>query len=95
MLTAHCVPQDGGFALSALLHHFAPDALDYDALQPQQQQRNLERVFTKANVLFSVPLLLDAADFAAPSVDEFSILLYLAVFVDCVRRKQQQQHETH
>lgn len=65
---------------------FAPDVLDYASVQPQLALRNWERVFAKAHELFGVPLLLDAADLLAGNVDEFSMLLYLSLFYQCVRK---------
>lgn len=82
--------QDGGFAFSALLHFHAPSVLDFESLEPSKEKFNLERVFTKANALFGVPLLLEAGDWATP-IDEFSVLLYLSCFYQCIAQRAQNQ----
>ena len=74
---------DGGFLLCALLCSFAPKALEYEFLQPQNAKKNLERCFTKAKEIFNIPCLLDAEDLVLQA-EEVSIVLYLTIFYEMV-----------
>lgn len=39
---------NNGLAFCALLHHFRPDAFDYNSLRPENRRKNFELAFTKA-----------------------------------------------
>lgn len=72
---------DGGFLLCALLCSFAPTALEYEFLQPQNAKKNLDRCFTKSKEIFDVPLLLDSTDLVE-KVEEVSMVLYLTMYFE-------------
>ena len=39
---------NNGLAFCALIHHFRPDAFDYNSLRPENRRKNFELAFTKA-----------------------------------------------
>lgn len=39
---------NNGLAFCALLHHFRPDAFDYQTLRPEDRRKNFQLAFTKA-----------------------------------------------
>ncbi|KAK0150964.1 Smoothelin [Merluccius polli] len=51
-----------GMAFCALVHHFFPDAFDYDALSPSNRRHNFEVAFSNAEKLVDCPQLLDVDD---------------------------------
>ncbi|KAJ3603427.1 hypothetical protein NHX12_028173 [Muraenolepis orangiensis] len=51
-----------GMAFCALVHHFFPDAFDYDALSPSNRRHNFEVAFSNAETLVDCPQLLDVED---------------------------------
>ncbi len=76
------------FALNAILHHFAPNAVEYDIISAAHVERSLSRCFQKANEIFKVPLLLEASDFLDPiAFCENSLILYLTAFCQSISRQ--------
>ncbi|XP_044735500.1 microtubule-associated protein futsch isoform X2 [Chrysoperla carnea] len=51
-----------GLAFCALIHHFRPDAFDYDALTPQQRRHNFALAFRVADEIAGIAPLLDVED---------------------------------
>ncbi|CAL8331721.1 unnamed protein product [Arctogadus glacialis] len=51
-----------GMAFCALVHHFFPDAFDYEALSPSNRRHNFEVAFSNAEKLVDCPQLLDVED---------------------------------
>ncbi|XP_060927277.1 smoothelin [Limanda limanda] len=51
-----------GMAFCALVHHFFPDAFDYDSLSPSNRRQNFEVAFDAAEKLVDCPQLLDVDD---------------------------------
>ncbi|XP_056449376.1 smoothelin-like isoform X2 [Gadus chalcogrammus] len=51
-----------GMAFCALVHHFFPDAFDYEALSPSNRRHNFEVAFSNAEKLVDCPQLLDVDD---------------------------------
>ncbi|XP_026672397.1 smoothelin-like protein 2 [Ceratina calcarata] len=51
-----------GLAFCALLHHFRPDAFDYNSLRPENRKMNFELAFKKADELAGIAPLLDVED---------------------------------
>ncbi|XP_029367413.1 smoothelin isoform X2 [Echeneis naucrates] len=51
-----------GMAFCALVHHFFPDAFDYDSLSPSNRRKNFEVAFSTAEKLVDCPQLLDVDD---------------------------------
>ncbi|XP_034257086.1 serine-rich adhesin for platelets-like isoform X2 [Thrips palmi] len=51
-----------GLAFCALIHHFIPDAFDYDALVPTQRRKNFELAFRVAEERADIAPLLDVED---------------------------------
>ncbi|KAK3910441.1 Smoothelin-like protein 2 [Frankliniella fusca] len=51
-----------GLAFCALIHHFIPDAFDYDALVPTQRRKNFELAFRVAEEKADIAPLLDVED---------------------------------
>ncbi|XP_012272673.1 smoothelin-like protein 2 [Orussus abietinus] len=51
-----------GLAFCALLHHFRPDAFDYDSLRPEDRRKNFQLAFTKADEIAGIAPLLDVED---------------------------------
>ncbi|XP_077268171.1 smoothelin-like protein 2 [Temnothorax americanus] len=53
---------NNGLAFCALIHHFRPDAFDYNALRPENRRKNFELAFTKADEVAGIAPLLDVED---------------------------------
>ncbi|XP_076003617.1 smoothelin [Genypterus blacodes] len=51
-----------GMAFCALVHHFFPEAFDYDSLSPSNRRQNFELSFSAAEKLVDCPQLLDVDD---------------------------------
>ncbi|XP_066596670.1 smoothelin-like protein 2 [Prorops nasuta] len=51
-----------GLAFCALLHHFRPEAFDYNSLRPENKRKNFELAFTKADEVAGIAPLLDVDD---------------------------------
>ncbi|XP_070513869.1 smoothelin-like protein 2 [Cardiocondyla obscurior] len=53
---------NNGLAFCALIHHFKPDAFDYNSLRPEDRRKNFELAFTKADEVAGIAPLLDVED---------------------------------
>ncbi|EFN74204.1 Smoothelin-like protein 2 [Camponotus floridanus] len=53
---------NNGLAFCALIHHFKPDAFDYNSLRPENRRKNFELAFTKADEIAGIAPLLDVED---------------------------------
>ncbi|CAG2058420.1 unnamed protein product [Timema podura] len=51
-----------GLAFCALIHHFCPDAFDYDTLKPEERRKNFELAFRVADDKAGIAPLLDVED---------------------------------
>lgn len=51
-----------GLAFCALIHHFYPDAFDFDALSPKNRRHNFELAFRVAEEKADIAPLLDVED---------------------------------
>ncbi|KAJ9592301.1 hypothetical protein L9F63_001197, partial [Diploptera punctata] len=51
-----------GLAFCALIHHFLPDAFDYDSLKPEERRKNFELAFRVADEKAGIAPLLDVED---------------------------------
>ncbi|KAJ8881136.1 hypothetical protein PR048_017609, partial [Dryococelus australis] len=51
-----------GLAFCALIHHFCPDAFDYDSLRPEERRKNFELAFRVADEKAGIAPLLDVED---------------------------------
>ncbi|GLD54005.1 smoothelin-like isoform X4 [Lates japonicus] len=51
-----------GMAFCALVHHFFPEAFDYNSLSPSNRRHNFEVAFSSAEKLVDCPQLLDVDD---------------------------------
>jgi len=73
-----------GMAFCALVHKFDPSALDYDALDPNNAEGNLNLAFQLAEERLGIPPLLDAEDMVSPDPDsrpdEQCLMTYVSEF---------------
>lgn len=77
-----------GLAFCAVLHSYCPELIDYGELQPEAKLQNLDLAFTVAEKL-GIPKLMQPVDLLAESgPDKFSVITYLAQFVDHFRNKE-------
>ncbi|XP_057320869.1 smoothelin [Microplitis mediator] len=53
---------NNGLAFCALLHHFKPQAFDYDKLKPENRRKNFTLAFEKAEEIAGIVPLLDVED---------------------------------
>ncbi|KAK0091468.1 hypothetical protein PV326_003182 [Microctonus aethiopoides] len=53
---------NNGMAFCALLHHFKPDAFDYNSLKPENRRKNFQIAFEKAEETAGITPLLDIED---------------------------------
>nr|CAD7406533.1 unnamed protein product [Timema poppensis] len=51
-----------GLAFCALIHHFCPDAFDYETLKPEERRKNFELAFRVADDKAGIAPLLDVED---------------------------------
>ncbi|GLH11982.1 Alpha-actinin, sarcomeric [Gryllus bimaculatus] len=51
-----------GMAFCALIHHFLPEAFDYDSLRPEERRKNFELAFRVADEKAGIAPLLDVED---------------------------------
>lgn len=54
-----------GMAFCALIHHFYPDAFDFDKLSPKNRRHNFQLAFKTADDRAGVMALLDVDDMVA------------------------------
>lgn len=53
---------NNGIAFCALIHHFFPDAFDFDALDPKKRRHNFDLAFKTAEKMADIAPLLDTED---------------------------------
>lgn len=53
---------NNGLAFCALIHHFYPDAFDFDALDPKKRRHNFDLAFKTAEKMADIAPLLDTED---------------------------------
>jgi len=66
-----------GLALAALIHKHAPELLDFNSLDPNDQVGNIQKVLDIAEKSLGVPKLLDANDLYSDP-EEKSVITYVA-----------------
>jgi len=69
-----------GLALCALIHAFDPSYVDFDSLNPDKKEENLNKAFEIAETKMGIPKLLEAQDLIEGNPDERSVVLYLSLF---------------
>lgn len=69
-----------GLAFSALIHKFNSDLLNYDSLNGEDRENNLDKAFDIAEKSLGIPRLLDPSDLIAGPVDERSVILYVSLY---------------
>jgi hypothetical protein len=70
-----------GLAFCAVIHHFRPELLDFNELDPDDALGNCEKAFGTAEQHLGIPALLDPQDMVeCELLDRLSILTYLSQF---------------
>ena len=70
-----------GMGFCAIIHHFRPELIDFDDLDPDDIFGNNEKAYTVAEQHLGIPSLLDPEDMVqCELIDRLSILTYLAQF---------------
>lgn len=70
-----------GLAFCAIIHHFRPELIDFESLNPDQMFANNELAFRVAEEKLGIPSLLDPEDMVdSETPDKFSVATYLAQF---------------
>ena len=70
-----------GLGFCAIIHHFRPDILDFESLDPEDVFGNNQLAFAKAEQHLGIPALLDPQDMVeCELLDRLSILTYLSQF---------------
>lgn len=77
MVTNMTTSWRNGLAFAAIIHHFRPDLIDFDSLQPSDITGNCKKVFDAASKL-GIPKLIDPNDMIVLNVpDKLSVMTYL------------------
>nr|XP_046919722.1 EH domain-binding protein 1-like isoform X2 [Dermatophagoides farinae] len=77
MVTNMTTSWRNGLAFGAIIHHFRPDLIDFDSLQPSDIVGNCKKVFDAASKL-GIPKLIDPNDMIVLNVpDKLSVMTYL------------------
>ncbi len=69
-----------GMALNALVHRFDPSLVNYDALDKNNKEPNINGAFAMAEKHLGIPQLLEAADLIKQNPDERSMVFYISLF---------------
>lgn len=69
-----------GLAFSALIHKFNSELIDYDSINGEERESNLDRAFVIAEKSLGIPKLLEPADLVSGPVDERSVILYVSLY---------------
>ena len=67
-----------GLAFAAIIHHYKPSLINFEAMQPENFEQNLQLVFEVAYKKLASPNLLEVEMFKRTKPDERSILTYLS-----------------
>jgi len=69
-----------GMALNALVHRFDPNLVNYDNLDKNNKEPNLNSAFALAEKHLGIPQLLEAQDLVKMNPDERSVVFYISLF---------------
>ena len=69
-----------GLAFCALIHRHQPQLIDYDSLNKDNAQQNLELAFSVAEKAMNIPRLLDVEDLLVDKPDERSVMTYVSEY---------------
>ena len=69
-----------GMAFCALIHKHRPDLINYDSLNKDEPEKNMQLAFDVAEQHLGIPQLLDVEDTVVPKPDERSIITYLSLY---------------
>lgn len=69
-----------GLAFSALIHKFNSELIDYDSINGEEREGNLDRAFVIAEKSLGIPKLLEPVDLVSGPVDERSVILYVSLY---------------
>ncbi|KAI8504999.1 hypothetical protein Bbelb_171080 [Branchiostoma belcheri] len=76
-----------GMAFCALIHHFFPDAFDYESLDPKNKAHNFKLAFDTAEEKANVPQLLDVEDMVRMKCPDWKCVF---TYIQCAYRELHQ-----
>jgi len=84
-----------GLAFNAIIHHFAPNLIDYSNMSCDDVENNINNALTVAEDNFDIPRLLEPEDLMVDVPDEKAVMTYISEYYHKFSELEQNQAYTN